>query len=100
MIRDWEMTGIDEMNKLYEKCQQEKEMKEIRYLAVKDIPKHFPFTEHQIRTHLTQRYANGLIKAVRKIGKRIYVRQDLLEEWIEKFVEISQEEIKEWKKSK
>jgi hypothetical protein len=29
------------------------------------------------------RHRNGLQKAVRKIGKRLYLHRDLFEEWIE-----------------
>ena len=43
----------------------------------------YPFTIGQLRYYLMFRHKNGLEKAVRKIGKRIYLREDLFEEWIE-----------------
>lgn len=43
----------------------------------------YPFSQGQIRHYLQMRHRNGLEKAVRKIGKRLYVRQDLFEQWIE-----------------
>lgn len=43
----------------------------------------YPFTKGQIRHYLANRHKNGLQKAVRKIGKRLYLRRDLFEEWIE-----------------
>ena len=43
----------------------------------------YPFTMGQIRHYLLKRHTNGLEKAVRKIGKRLYLRPDLFEEWIE-----------------
>lgn len=43
----------------------------------------YPFTIGQIRHYLLMRHRNGLEKAVRKIGKRLYLRRDLFEQWIE-----------------
>ena len=43
----------------------------------------YPFTEGQVRHYLLKRHRNGLEKAVRKIGKRLYLRLDLFEAWIE-----------------
>lgn len=43
----------------------------------------YPFTIGQIRHYLMMRHKNGLEKAVRKIGKRLYFRRDLFEQWIE-----------------
>lgn len=43
----------------------------------------YPFTLGQIRHYLLMRHRNGLEKAVRKIGKRLYLRRDLFEQWIE-----------------
>jgi len=43
----------------------------------------YPFTEGQLRHYLSHRHKNGLNKAVRKIGKRLYLRRDLFENWIE-----------------
>ncbi len=43
----------------------------------------YPFTMGQIRHFLLNRHKNGLKQAVRRIGKRLYIRQDLFELWIE-----------------
>lgn len=43
----------------------------------------YPFTLGQLRNLLLERSKNGLSTAVRKIGKRIYIRTDLFENWIE-----------------
>lgn len=44
----------------------------------------YPFTLGQLRHYLIQRHRNGLEEAVRKIGKRIFIRVDLFDAWIEK----------------
>ncbi|MES2200013.1 MAG: hypothetical protein V4489_07590 [Chlamydiota bacterium] len=54
-----------------------------KYLSVQQIVDAYPFSMGQIRHYLTMRHRNGLEKAVRKIGKRIYLRKDLFEGWIE-----------------
>lgn len=43
----------------------------------------YPFTMGQVRHFLLKRHKNGLDKAVRRIGKRLYLRQDLFDQWIE-----------------
>lgn len=43
----------------------------------------YPFTVGQLRHYLSLRHRNGLDRAVRKVGKRLYLRQDLFEQWIE-----------------
>lgn len=43
----------------------------------------YPFTMGQMRHFLLHRHKNGLQEAVRKIGKRLYIRRDLFEQWIE-----------------
>ena len=55
------------------------------YLSPMDIVEsnEFPFSLGQIRHYLQMRHRNGLDKAVRKIGKRLYLRKDLFEQWIE-----------------
>lgn len=60
-------------------------MSEYQYLTVKQISEsdRYPFTFGQIRHYLLIRHRNGLEDAVRKIGKRIYLRSDLFEKWIE-----------------
>lgn len=44
----------------------------------------YPFTIGQIRHYLLFRHRNGLESAVRKIGKRLVLRKDLFDAWIEK----------------
>ncbi len=60
-------------------------MEEIQYLTAKQIAESrcYPFTPGQVRHFLLMRHRNGLQKAVRKIGKRLYLRKDLFENWIE-----------------
>lgn len=43
----------------------------------------YPFTMGQLRHYLLMRHKNGLDKAVRHVGKRLYLREDLFEQWIE-----------------
>lgn len=43
----------------------------------------YPFTMGQLRHYLLKRHKNGLEKAVRRLGKRLYLRQDLFDQWIE-----------------
>ena len=43
----------------------------------------YPFTIGQLRHYLNRRHANGLDSAVRRVGKRLYLRQDLFDQWIE-----------------
>lgn len=58
---------------------------EYQYLTTDQIASsnRYPFTLGQIRHYLLMRHKNGLNSAVRKIGKRLYLRRDLLEQWIE-----------------
>ena len=60
-------------------------MDEKIYLEPKQIAasNKYPCTMGQIRHYLLMRHRNGLDRAVRKIGKRCYLRMDLFEEWIE-----------------
>lgn len=60
-------------------------MSEYQYVSIKQIADsdRYPFTLGQMRHYLILRHRNGLQKAVRKIGKRLYLRVDLWEEWIE-----------------
>ena len=55
------------------------------YLSPKQVADddRYPFTLGQVRHYLLMRHKNGLEKAVRKIGKRCYLRRDLLDAWIE-----------------
>jgi hypothetical protein len=50
--------------------------------AIANDPK-YPFSEAMLRHYLLHRHKNGLESAVRRIGKRIFVRMDLFERWIE-----------------
>ena len=43
----------------------------------------YPFYMGQVRHFLLHRHKNGLDKAVRKIGKRVYLNGELFEQWIE-----------------
>ena len=58
---------------------------QIVYLAAQQIVDNsrYPFTMGQLRHFLLKRHKNGLDKAVRRIGKRLYLRQDLFDQWIE-----------------
>lgn len=59
---------------------------QITYLSAPQIidnPR-YPFTMGQLRHFLLNRHKNGLNKAVRRIGKRLYIRQDYFDQWIEK----------------
>lgn len=60
-------------------------MNDYQYLTTKQVVEssHYPFTEGQIRDLLTKRHRNGIEQVIRKIGKRIYWRSDLLDHWIE-----------------
>jgi len=43
----------------------------------------YPFTKGQLNYFLTNRHKNQLHTAIRKIGKRLYIRLDLFDAWIE-----------------
>ena len=60
-------------------------MDEYQYLSTEQVIEspRYPFSRGQLRHYLMQRHRNGLYKAVRKIGKRLYLRSDLLDLWIE-----------------
>jgi len=60
-------------------------MNETQYLTIRQIADcdSYPFTLGQIRHYLLKRHKNGLQEAVFKIGKRLYLRKDLFENWIE-----------------
>lgn len=59
----------------------------MEYLNLKQVIEKYPFTEGQLRNFLINREKNGLFKAVRKIGKRLYIRDDLFEIWIDSYEE-------------
>ena len=58
-------------------------MSEMKYLTIDQVCEDFPFTKGQIRYFLMHRKENGINTCLRKIGKRIYIRKDLLEKWID-----------------
>lgn len=57
-----------------------------KYLSTEQVVKNgkYPFTMPMIRHYLLHRHSNGLQHAVRKIGKRLFIRMDLFDDWIEK----------------
>lgn len=60
-------------------------MSDYQYLSIKQIAdsNQYPFSLGQIRHYLIMRHKNGLDAAIRKIGKRLYLRKDLFDTWIE-----------------
>ncbi len=60
-------------------------MNEIRYLSIKQIVEEdkYPFTLPMMRHYLLHRHRNGLESAVRKVGKRLLLRSDLFDAWLE-----------------
>lgn len=64
----------------------------MKYVTIKQIidEKLYPFTFGQLRSLLLHRYENGLNKCIRKIGKCLYIRVDLFEEWIESHEDINE----------
>lgn len=61
-------------------------MADYEYWELKQIEKSpkYPFSMGQLHYFMLKRHQNKLEKAVRKIGKRIYIRMDLFNDWIEK----------------
>ncbi len=43
----------------------------------------YPFSMGQVRHLLLNRHRNGLQEVVRKIGKRLVLRVDMFDQWIE-----------------
>ena len=60
-------------------------MDDYQYLSIKQIAESncYPFSLGQMRHYLIMRHKNGLEAAIRKIGKRLYLRKDLFNDWIE-----------------
>jgi hypothetical protein len=60
-------------------------MDKIEYVSLKQVADNskYPFTMGQLRHYLMHRHKNGLDNAVRKIGKRLFLRMDLFDAWIE-----------------
>ena len=68
----------------------------IKYVSIDDIANNerYPFTKGQVRHFIANRNINGLSTSIRKIGRRVYIREDMFEEWIESFkVTITEKEI-------
>jgi hypothetical protein len=63
-------------------------MIEDKYVTPQQIAREddFPFTMGQLRFFLANRKENGLHIAVRKIGRGIYIRKDLLYKWMDEHV--------------
>lgn len=59
-------------------------MGELKYMSVNQIVDSglYPFSLGQMRHFLIQRSNNGLDEAVRRIGRRLYLRVDLFDAWI------------------
>lgn len=55
------------------------------YLSPQQIVKSgkYPFSMGQMRHLLLYRHRNGLKDAVRKVGKRLLIRIDLFDQWID-----------------
>lgn len=60
-------------------------MSKYKYATINDVAENpdYPFTKGQLRAFLMERHQNGLDRALRKIGKCLYIRIDLFDEWIE-----------------
>ena len=60
-----------------------------KYASIDDIANNerFPFTKGQLRHHVAKRHENGLATSIRKIGRRIYIREDLLDIWMDSHIE-------------
>lgn len=58
----------------------------ISYKSLKEIADshEYPFTMGQLRFFMMEKSKNGFSKCIRKIGRRIYIRLDLFDDWIEK----------------
>jgi hypothetical protein len=61
------------------------DLEHIQYITVKQAAadRSLCFTEAMLRYYLLHAHKNGLCKAVRRIGKKLVLRRDLLLEWIE-----------------
>ena len=56
-----------------------------KYVSLKDIvdDDKYPFSMGQIRALIANRHTNGLSQCIRKIGRRIYIRDDLFDQWMD-----------------
>lgn len=64
-------------------------MEEIKYITIQQLAEsnRHPFTMGQIRSWLNERSSNGLALCIRKIGKRLYIREDLFYKWVNDHIE-------------
>ncbi len=54
------------------------------YLTVKQMAaKHPAFSESSIRYHIFNETKNGLDKAIKRVGRKILINEDLFFEWLE-----------------
>lgn len=58
----------------------------LQYCTVKQIVKDgsFCFSESTLRYYILNAHKNGLKKAIRKIGRKVLIRRDILISWLEK----------------
>ena len=56
-----------------------------KYLTINDLAndERYPLTLGTIRSLIRHRKTNGLIKAVVQIGRRVYIKAELFEEWLD-----------------
>ncbi len=56
-----------------------------KYLTLKQIVDEgeYPFTMGQLRDWIIRKEKTGIGYCIKKIGKRLYIRQDLFDEWLE-----------------
>jgi len=62
-----------------------------KYMSIDDVandPK-YPFSKGQVRHLVAKRKINGLATSIRKIGRRVYIREDLLDIWMDSHIEES-----------
>jgi len=60
-----------------------------KYVSIKDIVNDdkYPFSLGQVRALITKRHINGLATSIRKIGRRVYIREDLFDEWFDSHID-------------
>ena len=56
-----------------------------RYMSIDDIVAYekYPFSKGQMRSLITNRKKNGLVEAVLQLGRRVYLREDLFDYWLD-----------------
>jgi len=55
-----------------------------KYMTIDDLVNcdKYPFTKGQIRNFIQKRKLNGLLTSILKIGRRVYIDEELFEKWI------------------